>query len=89
MAQIIKVDGTIITIEPKNGDDFKLEELQAIVGGFIEICQLPNNQILVIDEEGKIKEKELNRVATIAFQLSKRRDWIAGDALLCSINQVK
>ena len=89
MAQIIRVDGTLTDVEPENGTDFKLEELKDIVGGYIEIIDLPRGMILVIDEEGKCKDKPHNPTATVAFQLTGRKDWIAGDVLLCRVEQVK
>ena len=33
MAKIYKTSGEVLDIEPKNGRDFQLEELQVIVGG--------------------------------------------------------
>ena len=42
MAKIYKANGEVLDIEPKNGTDFKLEELQAIVGGLID-CQMTND----------------------------------------------
>ena len=36
MATLIKADGTRTEIQPKNGTDFKLEELQAYVDGYID-----------------------------------------------------
>ena len=53
MATLIKADGTRTEIQPKNGTDFKLEELQAYVDGYIEIVNLRNGEILVINEDGK------------------------------------
>ncbi len=40
MAKIIKTDGTIVEVTPQNGTDFQLEELQKIVGGYIEVLRL-------------------------------------------------
>ena len=39
MAKIIKTDGTIVEVTPQNGTDFQLEELQKIVGGYIEVLR--------------------------------------------------
>lgn len=36
MAEIIKTDGTRRPVHPSNGTDFSLEEMQTIVGGYIE-----------------------------------------------------
>lgn len=51
MATLIKADGTRTEIQPKNGTDFKLEELQEYVDGYIEIVNLRNGEILVINED--------------------------------------
>ena len=56
MAQIIKSNGETKTVEPKNGTDFKLEELQAIVGGYVQIAYLRDDEIMVMDEEGRLKD---------------------------------
>ena len=90
MAQIIKSNGETKTVEPKNGTDFKLEELQAIVGGYIQIAYLRDDEIMVMDDEGKLKEKDLNLQAS----LRNRRDVnpydsVVGDVLICKTNQVK
>ena len=37
MTEIIKTDGTRQPVQPANGSDFTLEEMQAIVGGYIEL----------------------------------------------------
>ena len=54
-ARLIKEDGRLTEIEPKNGTDFKLKELQDYIGGLIEIVYLPNEFILIVDEEGLLK----------------------------------
>lgn len=53
MATLLKSDGTRKEIQPQNGTDFKLEELQAYVDGYIEIVNLQNGETLVINEDGK------------------------------------
>lgn len=91
MAKIIKTNGEEIEISPANGEDFKLEELKEIVGGWVEIVWLPNNEdILVINEEGKLMNLPLNNKATeIYFNAFQYDDVIVGDALLCKSSQVK
>lgn len=34
MAKIYRTNGDVENVEPKNGTDFRLEELSAIVGGY-------------------------------------------------------
>ena len=94
MAQIIKTDCNVIYVQPKNGTDFQLDELREIVGGYIEIIRLYNDEdeIMVINEEGKLIGCELNSKAT---QLAKKHkaihesDYVCGDVLVCKNNQVK
>jgi hypothetical protein len=56
-AQIIKTTGEVLEVEPNNKTDFSLEELQEIVGGYIEIFNWKEmNRILsecmVVNEDG-------------------------------------
>lgn len=54
MAKIIKTDGTIVEVTPQNGTDFQLEELQKIVGGYIEVLRLTDNEIMVAKRGRKV-----------------------------------
>ena len=90
MAQIIKSNGETKTVEPKNGTDFKLEELQAIVGGYIQVAYLRDDEIMVMDDEGKLKEKDLNLQASLRYRRDVNPyDSVVGDVLICKTNQVK
>ena len=91
MAQIIKTTGEVIEVAPKNGTDFSLEELKAIVDGWIEIVNLRDGRLLCLDEEGKLKGKERNHVATDIYHQALplcRKDFIVGDVLLCNEDQI-
>jgi hypothetical protein len=101
MAHHIKMTGEVIPIEPKNGRSFSLQELQAFVGGYIEIVPvnrgmtvvdaangtqigITRNQVLVVNEEGRIKDLAENSLASlIAAQL------VVGDVLLCKSREVR
>lgn len=90
MAQIIKANGQIVEAEPKNGKYFKLRELQKIVDGYIEVVWMPNDKIMVVNEDGKLRELETNVEATrIYYNAFGYQDIIVGDVLLCDSNQVK
>lgn len=78
-AKIIKANGLIRDITPA-GDTFTLEELQEIVGGYIELAWLPHGMVLVVNEEGKLKNLPVNVVATELY----KADVIVGDVLLCN-----
>ena len=90
MAHIIKTTGEVVEIQPKNGTDFQLEELQAIVGGYIEIVNLRNGKLICCDEEGKLKGYERNNVATDFMRtIFRTSDFLVGDVLVCDDNQIK
>ena len=36
-------------MQPANGSDFTLEEMQAIVGGYIELVELDGNTTMVVN----------------------------------------
>lgn len=91
MAKLYKTNGEIVEVEPKNGSDFSLEELQSFVDGYIEIAFLNKERVIVINEEGKIKNLPYNEKATAEYNnaMRGRNDYIAGDALICKHNQIK
>lgn len=78
MAQIIKTTGKIIETEPSNGTDFSLTELQAVVGGFIEVVHLPDGRLMVVNDEGKLNGLPVNPKASELYP-----DIIVGDVLVC------
>ncbi len=92
MATLIKADGTKKEIQPQNGTDFSLEELQKYVDGYIQVIALRNqeDEILVINEDGK-ERYPTNKAAT-ELALKHRAifpwDWIDGDVVLCKNSEV-
>jgi len=87
---IYRSNGEVERIAPKNDKDYKLEELREIVGGYIQICQGDDGNILIVDEEGKLKHKDLNERATQWYHTYVYpADYIVGDALLCKKDRIK
>ncbi len=62
-------------------EKINLQEMQDCVGGYIEFVYLPDNKILVVNEEGKINNLPLNGLATMKFW-ENTREMIVGDVLL-------
>jgi len=89
MATIYKTDGTVEEIQPKNRRDFKLNELQEIVDGYIEFIYLKNEMVMVVNEEGKINNLPLNQNATLYVQAHDFADVIGGNALVCKQSEIK
>jgi hypothetical protein len=85
-ASILKSNGRIKDIEPKNQTDFSLEEAQGVVGGYVEVVRIPQDRtkIMLVNEEGLIHSLPYNKIATmIAGQ------HIVGDVLVCRTEQFK
>lgn len=71
MAKLIKADGNVVVVSPKNeGECFTLDELQGFVGGYIECINISPTQVMVINEEGKLMNLPYNAVATETFRIA-------------------
>ena len=71
---------TVKEIQSKN-DSPSLSDAQKFVGGYVEVVQV-NDGILIIDEEGKLKDKPVNQVASKMYaDKYGDEDIIVGDAI--------
>lgn len=90
LAVIITVEGDLGPCTPTNGSDFKLNEAQEIVGGYIEIVYLDDETIMIVNENGKF-EQIPNPVATIVA-LKKgaisQGDYIFGNVIVCNTTMI-
>ena len=90
MAEIIKTDGTRTATTPANGEYFTLKEMQAAVGGMVEIIELDDNQSIILNEEGKLLDLPYNGEADEIFhQHFITLDYIVGDVLLCENEYIR
>ena len=91
MAQLIKSNGVVTEVKPVNGKTFTLEELQKLVGGYIEIYRTTNKRF-VLNEDGLPKGLPVNEKATDALYLEcdgvRNVQDIVGDVLVCELNEV-
>lgn len=80
---ILHIDGKTEPIE-----NLELETLQKAVGGYIEMVPARNGQTIVLDEEGKLKNKPINLYATRMF-INGQSDPIVGDVVIANEGQIK
>lgn len=86
MATIYYTDGTTKEVQPKNGTDFQLDELKAIVEGYIEVLRLKDTRfIMVINEEGRVNGLSRNELATQVAELPTLEELKENIALLRSM----
>jgi hypothetical protein len=62
----ITVEGAKKEVIPGNGKKLTLKEMQAIVGGYIERVVIPKVGDMYVDEEGLLKGKPVNQMASLA-----------------------
>jgi len=82
MATIIKVDGTMeeITIDKQNS----LEQMQKIVGGYIEVVPVAGGKTLVVNEEGLLQQLPINYKASALYNCT-----IVGNVILCTLEELE
>ena len=89
---LICVDGDITAYDSTRADktyDFKAMK-DKIGCQFGELVYLSNEVIMVLDEEGKLTDKEINLFATALYQEKFRvNDAIMGDVVICHTTGIK
>lgn len=87
MATLIKSDGTEVSVEPENGTDFSLSELQGHVGGYVQVVAIGDNQLLACNEEGLLERLPVNMAANIKYGRLVNGD-LVGDILIFDETQI-
>tara|TARA_R110000824_G_scaffold64288_3_gene168095 strand:+ start:369 stop:707 length:339 start_codon:yes stop_codon:yes gene_type:complete len=88
---VITADNHVLEApEPKReGKYYTLKQMQEIVGGYIEMITLADGRHMILDEEGKLKSKPVNLIATtLAESVLGGSDYICGDVLVCEDGRV-
>lgn len=85
---IVRPDETVETIAPADGKKFKLEEMQKLVDGWIQVVPLPKQGMyLICNEEGKLKRYPVNQMATRLWEVDHGyTDVIVGNALFVPVS---
>lgn len=89
-AHIYYHNGDFQETQPKNGSTFELEEMQDIVGGYIEIIRLNDGRVIVVNEEGLQQGLPVNIEATnILRRDHSTTQYIVGNAIVCDADMVE
>jgi hypothetical protein len=72
-AILVKTNGEIQEITPENGKDFQLKQLYSCINcDIIEIVPISNNEYMIVDEIGALKEdKVVNEIATAIYKTTR------------------
>lgn len=87
-AKLIRFDGTVEDVEIPGSDEpsAQAEAFRALIGGWMEIINIADNICMVLDEEGKLKQKPPNEFATLlASGRIALTDFIVGDVVVCGM----
>lgn len=86
MAILLTPSGTVKAIIPTNGVNFSGDELHRLVDGYLECLRLRDGRLMWFDDEGKVKGKPVNLVATLlALAVLQRGDVIVGNAVITTL----
>ena len=89
-AKIIYTDKGAEDYTPKNGTTFELEEIQKIVGGYIEIVRLNDGRIIIVNEDGLSLNLPVNIEATnILRRDHSTTEYIVGNAIVCDADMIE
>ena len=89
-AKIIYTDKEAEDYTPKNGKTFALTEMQEIIGGYVEPIRLNDGRMIIVDEDGKSKNKAVNIPATNILRRDHfTTDYIVGTAIVCDADMVE
>ena len=89
-AKIIYTDKEAEDYTPKNGKTFALTEMQEIIGGYIEPIRLNDGRMIIVDEDGKSKDKAVNIPATNILRRDHyTTDYIVGNAIVCDADMIE
>ncbi len=85
MALLLPVNDPSREVLPAKNGVFTLEEMQALVGGYIEFIY-PATEVLIFDEDGKRKNLPMNYAATRVARLAGIMPWdyVVGPAVLAT-----
>jgi hypothetical protein len=87
MAQVIKATGKITEVIPAHGPTFTLDELQKIVGGYIELVVTTEGDFMFVNEDGLRLGLPFNSLASSHYGGISPHG-IVGDVVICKRHEV-
>ena len=93
-AKLLKASGEVVEIKPNNGTNFTLDELHKhFQCSLVEVINLNQDDIMVVDEEGKwASNNVINVNATVLAQENRAIvfwDYVVGNAIVCNRKMIR
>ena len=88
MAHLIRSNGDVSTVTPKNGKYFTLAELTEFVDGYVEVAHTRDGKIMVVNEDGSPMGLPYNAKATALYEYGEHHN-IVGDVIVGSEDEIR
>lgn len=89
-ATLIRIEGVMVDVYPTNGEYFTLEELQTVVGGYIEIISMKGDRYMIVNEEGLIGNLPRNdKASEILSDNLKLKTNVYGHVIIIDKDQMR
>ena len=93
----VNTDANEFKIVSDSKDEPTLESAQEFVGGYVECITFPNGDVLIVNEEGKLRGLPLNPEATLLWKITfdndnyitGRKDVVVGPAIYIKKHALK
>lgn len=85
---LVTSTGGMKAIMPMNGRHYSLQEMQSYVGEYRKTLKV-GQKVLIMDEDGKLKGKMPNRIATGWLLQEGINDYVCGDVMLIERSHIK
>ena len=93
----INTNETEFKIIKDKKDEPDLQSAQLFVGGYVECITFPNGDVLIVNEEGKLRDLPLNPEATLLWKIAfdndnyitGRKDVVVGPAIYIKKHALK
>lgn len=87
-AIIIKENKTVLAVEVRENGESLYEAVRKTIGGYMENVYpegLPKDFVMIVDEEGKLKGKPVNPLASSLYNGTALGDHIIGDVIILKL----
>lgn len=82
MGIILKSNGTKV-----ESGKLSVKKLQTVIGGWIQICHTIDGRVMVVNEDGKLRNLPYNSEATKLY-IYGEVEQIVGDVVICEIDEI-
>lgn len=91
-AIVIKQNGTVMMLDVIENGERLYKTIRQTIDGYMENVYpggLPKGFVMIVDEEGKLKGKSVNELASSLYEGTIFGDFIVGDVIILKLGQYR